>query len=163
MGSRLQRKAGIEDGEDDMFSEYLAINVWDVNAGPVRRWAAHSGETIDWLQDHGCRSASASSSAGTTGVPVATVPRAAAGPSSTGGLAVSYRRIEFAVGNRVDEFIRDGGRVTGVRAGGEELTADAVIVATGGFGANPDHLARHYPSAWVRADLFLHRSRRCPR
>lgn len=51
--SRLQRAAGIEDGEDDLFKEYMAINVWDVSAGPVERWAARSGETVDWLEDHG--------------------------------------------------------------------------------------------------------------
>ena len=36
----------------------------------------------------------------------------------------------------------------------EELTAGAVIVASGGFGANPEYLAEHYPIAWKPGETF---------
>ncbi|NKQ54274.1 FAD-dependent oxidoreductase [Amycolatopsis sp. K13G38] len=153
--SRLQREAGIEDGGDDLFKEYMAINVWDVAAGPVERWAARSGETIDWLADHGVpfyerlifsgddrRPRGHCVNGGGQAIVDALVPRC------------REAGIEFLLGNRVDELVHDNGRVTGVRAGGEELTCGSVIVATGGFGANPEHLAAHYPIAWIPGETF---------
>src|SRR5258707_407982 len=46
--------------------------------------------------------------------------------------------VEFALGNRVDDLIVRDGRAAGVRPRGEELTAHAVIITTGGFGSNPE-------------------------
>lgn len=153
--SRLARAAGIEDAEDDMFKEYMAINVWDVSTGPVERWAARSGQTIDWLEDHGVpffdrlifsgddrRPRGHCVDGGGQAIIDALVPRCRAAG------------IEFALGNRVDELVRQDGRVVGVKAGGEVLTADAVIVATGGFGASPEYMAEHYPIAWVPGETF---------
>jgi len=153
--SRLQRAAGIEDAEDDMFKEYMAINGWDVSAGPVERWAARSGETIDWLQDRGVPFYERLIFSGDDRRPRGHCVEGG-GQAIIDALASRCRKagIEFALGNRVDELIHTDGRVTGVRAGGEDLTAAAVIVATGGFGANPEHLAEHYPIAWVPGETF---------
>lgn len=153
--SRLQRAAGVEDGEDDMFAEYMAINVWDVAAGPVKRWSARSGETIDWLADHGVpfyerlifsgddrRPRGHCVNGGGQAIVDALVPRC------------RDAGIEFALGNRVEELVLRDGRVAGVRAGGEELTCGAVVVASGGFGANPEHLSAHYPIAWIEGETF---------
>lgn len=153
--SRLQRAAGIEDGEDDLFKEYMAINVWDVSAGPVERWAARSGETVDWLEDHGVPFYERLIFSGDDRRPRGHCVDGG-GQAIVDALASRCREadIEFALGNRVEELIRTGGPVTGVRAGGEELTAGAVVVATGGFGANPDYLARYYPIAWIPGETF---------
>jgi succinate dehydrogenase/fumarate reductase flavoprotein subunit len=153
--SRLARAAGIEDAEDDMFKEYMAINVWDVAAGPVERWAAQSGETIDWLQDHGVPFYERLIFSGDDRRPRGHCVEGG-GQALIDALLSRCRGagIEFALGNRVDELVRTHGRVTGVRAGGEELTAGAVIVATGGFGASPELLAQHYAIAWVPGETF---------
>lgn len=153
--SRLQRASGVEDAEDDMFKEYMAINVWDVAAGPVERWAARSGETIDWLEDHGVPFYERLIFSGDDRRPRGHCVEGG-GQAIIDALLGKCREagIEFALGNRVDELIMSGGRVTGVRAGGEELTAEAVVVATGGFGANPDYMARHYEIAWVPGETF---------
>jgi fumarate reductase flavoprotein subunit len=153
--SRLQRAAGIDDGPDDMFKEYMALNVWDVAAGPVERWAARSGETIDWLQDHGVpfyerlifsgddrRPRGHCVEGGGKAIIDALVPRCRAAG------------IQLLTGNRVEELVITDGRVTGVRAGGEELSAGAVVVASGGFGANPEYLAAHYPISWIPGETF---------
>lgn len=150
-GSRRQVEAGIEDRPDDLIHEYLALNGWDVAAGPVRRWAARTGETIDWLEDRG----------------VPFFPRLIFGGDERqarshcidgGGQALvdalqsACRRtgVEILLGTRVSDLLQDDrGRVTGVRAGDDVLTASVVVVATGGFGANGELLARHFPSAWV--------------
>ncbi|KOS58206.1 FAD-dependent oxidoreductase [Rhodococcus rhodochrous] len=153
--SRLQTAAGIEDAEDDMFKEYMAINVWDVSAGPVERWAARSGETIDWLQDNGVPFYERLIYSGDDRRPRGHCVEGG-GQAIVDALVARCREVgvEFALGNRVDELIYTDGRVTGVRSGGEDLTAEAVIVATGGFGANPEYLAQHYPIAWVPGETF---------
>ncbi|HWD03497.1 MAG TPA: FAD-dependent oxidoreductase [Kribbella sp.] len=153
--SRLQREAGIEDGEDDMFAEYLAINVWDVAAGPVKRWAARSGETIDWLADRGVPFYERLIFSGDDRRPRGHCVNGG-GQAIIDALVPGCRDagVEFALGNRVEELVRRDGRVVGVRAGGEELTCGAVIVASGGFGANPEHLAAHYPIAWIKGETF---------
>jgi fumarate reductase flavoprotein subunit len=47
----------------------------------------------------------------------------------------------------VDGLIVVDGRVRGVQSRGEELSSDAVIVTTGGFGANPELVRQHYPDS----------------
>lgn len=153
--SRLQRAGGIEDAEDDMFKEYMAINVWDVAAGPVERWARRSGETVDWLQDHGVPFYERLIFSGDDRRPRGHCVEGG-GQAIVDALVSKCRAagIDFALGNRVDEILRADGRVTGARAGGEELNAAATIVATGGFGANPEYLAAHYPIAWIPGETF---------
>jgi len=153
--SRLQRAAGIEEDEDDLFSDYLAINGWDVAAGPVRRWAARSGETIDWLEDRGVPFCDRLIFSGDDRQPRGHCVDGG-GQAIVDALVKRCRQagVDFALGNRVDELIRRNGRVAGVRAAGETVTAGAVVVATGGFGANPDHLAAYYPLAWLPGETF---------
>jgi succinate dehydrogenase/fumarate reductase flavoprotein subunit len=153
--SRLARAAGIEDDEEDMFKEYMAINIWDVSVGPVERWAARSGETIDWLQDKGVPFYERLIFSGDDRRPRGHCVEGG-GQAIIDALVSKCREagVELAVGNRVDSLIHSGGRVTGVRSGDDELTAGAVIVATGGFGANPEYMAEHYPIAWVPGETF---------
>jgi fumarate reductase flavoprotein subunit len=153
--SRLQRAAGIEEAEDDLFSDYLAINIWDVATGPVRRWAARSGETIDWLEQRGVPFYERLIFSGDDRRPRGHCVDGG-GQAIVDALVSRCREtgVEFVLGNRVDELVRENGRVTGVRSGGETLTAGAVVVATGGFGANPDYLARYYPIAWEEGETF---------
>jgi len=152
-GSALQRAAGIEDSPDDLFHEYLQLQRWDVVAGPVRRFAERSGATIDWLAGHG----------------VPFFPRLIFGgderkPRSHcvdgGGQALvdALRRaceatgVDIALGRRVDRLTTrqnaQGAEVTGAAVGADELTAGAVLIATGGFGASKALLESHFPSAW---------------
>jgi fumarate reductase flavoprotein subunit len=65
------------------------------------------------------------------------------------------RGVEIALGRRVDRLLvadRAGGvhgsaGVQGVAVGDDELAANAVVVTSGGFGANPERLARWFPLA----------------
>jgi predicted Rossmann fold flavoprotein len=45
---------------------------------------------------------------------------------------VKERRVVIHCGQRVDTLIVEGGKIAGVRSGGEEFRADSVILATGG-------------------------------
>ncbi|MGQ4599661.1 FAD-dependent oxidoreductase [Nocardia sp. R6R-6] len=149
-GSRAQRAAGIEDEPEDLVHEYLALNGWDVTAGPVRRWALRTGATIDWLADHGVRFFDRLIFGGDE--------RQARSHCVDGGgqslvdalySAARAAGIEFAFGRRVAQLVVSGGEVVGIESAGETLTADAVVVATGGFGAAPELLRQYFPSAWV--------------
>lgn len=149
-GSRYQQAAGIEDHPDNLFKEYLSLNHWDVATGPVRRFTARSGETVDWLADHGVTFFERLIFGGDE-----RVPRSHCVDGGGQALIAALRSaclnsgIDVALGQRVDSLILDGDRVVGVRVGDEEIRAGAVVLATGGFGANPEKLAKFFPSAWV--------------
>ncbi|MEM1372353.1 MAG: FAD-dependent tricarballylate dehydrogenase TcuA, partial [Pseudomonadota bacterium] len=53
----------------------------------------------------------------------------------------------------VTGLVRDGDRVTGVMVGDEEITADAVILASGGFEANDEMRARYMGDNWKAAKV----------
>lgn len=150
-GSELQRRAGIQDSPEDLVHEYTALNGWDLNTGPVRRWAARTGETIDWLAGHGVRFFERLIFGGDERQPRSHCVDGG-GQALVDALYTSCRElgVEFALGRRVERLQTDNvGHVTGLVSAGEVLTAHAVVVATGGFGANPELLAQHFPSAWV--------------
>ena len=149
-GSGIQRAAGIDDDPADLIHEYLALNGWDVTAGPVRRWARRTGETIDWLASHGVPFFERLIFGGDE--------RNARSHCVDGGgqalvnalqSAARARGVDFALGRRVERLVIDAsGTAVGVEAEGELVTASAIVVATGGFGANAELLAKYFPSAW---------------
>ena len=149
-GSALQSAAGIEDDPDSLVHEYLALNGWDVTREPVRRWARRSGKTIDWLAAHDVPFFERLIFGGDE--------RQARSHCVDGGgealikalhSAALRQGVDFAMGQRITRIVQDDhGAVIGVEAGDERVTATAVVIATGGFGANNDLLARLFPSAW---------------
>lgn len=148
-GSKLQQEAGIVDEPGNLFKEYMSLNHWDVAVGPVQRLTARSGETIDWLAGHGVPFFGRLIFGGEE--------RQARSHCVDGGgqalinalwSACQRRGVDLALGNRVDQLLTEGNSVIGVSSGGESITAAATVVATGGFGANPDLLKRYFPSAW---------------
>ncbi|MGH3626334.1 MAG: FAD-dependent oxidoreductase, partial [Sciscionella sp.] len=149
-GSRLQRAAGIDDDPSHLFAEYMSLNHWDLAVGPVKRFTARSGETIDWLADHGVPFFDRLIFGGEE--------RTARSHCIDGGgqalvnalwSACQQHGVDLALGRRVDRLTTDGAVVTGVASGGEAITAHATVVATGGFGANPERIKAHFPSAWT--------------
>jgi fumarate reductase flavoprotein subunit len=77
-------------------------------------------------------------------------------PPEGGGEAVvqaldaqrSSRGVDLVLDARVDELLRDpAGQVVGVRIGKDDASCGAVVMAAGGFGANPAMYAEHYPDA----------------
>lgn len=149
-GSQLQQKAGIDDDPSDLFKEYMSLNHWDVAAGPVKRLTARSGETIDWLAERGVTFFDRLIFGGDERKPRSHCVDGG-GQSLVNALAAACRGagVDIALGHRVDQLLTDGDTVTGVIAEGETITADAVVIATGGFGANPELLQKYFPSSWT--------------
>ena len=64
--------------------------------------------------------------------------------------------LEVRFGAHVTSLVQDGGRVTGVKIGDdEELTADTVVVASGGVGGNLDIVRREWPEELGEAPEHL--------
>jgi flavocytochrome c len=148
-GSRLQKAEGIEDDVDTFLRDYLVLNQYDVEMGPVTSLTRRAGETIDWLEDHGV--------AFSTSLIFAGVELAKRGHCARGGgqsiidaLQSQCRQkgIDIALGRRVDRLLMEDGVVVGAAVGEDRITASAVVFATGGFGANPEKLAEYFPSVW---------------
>jgi fumarate reductase flavoprotein subunit len=149
-GTPVQAAAGYpDDTADEFFDHYLTFNRWQADPAVARRFCEQATPTMAWLAGLGVEFRPENLyRAGRERVPRTHRP-------TGGGLAIveALHRacrasgVEFALGNRVDDLIVRDGRVTGVRSRGEELTADAVIITTGGFGSNPALVAEHFPDA----------------
>jgi flavocytochrome c len=147
--SRLQKEAGIQDSVEDMLHDYLTFTQYGAEVAPVATLARRSGETIDWLQDHGVPIAAELIKTG--------VERGKRGHAVQGGgqgiidALHRYCRengIEIALGRRVDRLLMRDGAVCGVAVGDDEVTSRSVVVATGGFGANLQKVAEYTPSVY---------------
>ena len=145
----VQRAAGVTDSVERMFSYYMALNQWFVEPALAQRFCAESAPTLEWLIRLGLEyPPEALYRSG-----VDDTPR---GHLCTGGGAAlvaalsaraAERGAEIRFGVRVTELAADGGVVRGVRVGDAVIRAPAVVIATGGFGANADLLRQYFPAA----------------
>ncbi len=151
----LQRRAGIRDSAARMFHHYMTLNQWLVEPAVVRRYCDLSGATFEWLQNLGVnfpRNGLYQSGVGT-------IPRGH--QPEGGGQAVihvldAHRQklgIDMVFDTRVDTLVTNNkGAITGIRSGNVEASAGAVVIATGGFGANDALIKKYYPQAWASGD-----------
>ena len=144
-GTSVQRAAGIVgDSPEAMFDYYAQVNQWRIDPPVVRRLCDEAGAALEWLISLGVV------------FPVKNLTRSgmetvARGhqPDGRGAeiaqmleRAVRARPIDIALGNRVERLLSDG-----VIARGETATANALVIATAGFGQNREMLRRLYPTA----------------
>ncbi len=146
--TRYQRALGIVDDADSLFHDYMQLNQWKVESAVVRRLAELAGPTVEWLGDLGVQFYDQLVFGGDEPLPRVHCP-IGRGQAVVDVLASHCRGagVEIALGQRVDRLLTQDGTVMGVGVGEDTLTAGAVVVATGGFGANPEKLARYFPSA----------------
>ena len=169
-GTRFQRERGIEDSPETLLHEYLAFNRWSVETGVARRLAEESGPTVEWLADRGAGVSDIYFS-GDDRVPRGHVIEGggAAIVACLLSAAQADPRVDLAFGRRVDRLLTagvgggatgggggvgagvggsvGGGVVTGVAVGEDQVTAGAVVLAAGGFGANKDLWPQYLPRA----------------
>jgi fumarate reductase flavoprotein subunit len=148
-GTAVQRAAGFEgDSAQEFYDFFVAVNRWDIEPSIVRRYTTEGAAAIDWLIGHG--------------VPfepevvrgeIERIPRLHRAGGLGAGLAAGLTRvcaergIDIALGTRVNELLVSDGVVSGVRAGDQEVTAGAVVLASGGFANNHELVAEHIPFA----------------
>lgn len=154
-GTSFQREAGVDDSPDAMFEHYMTLNQWLVEPSVVRKYCDLSAPSFEWLQSLGVQfEPDGLYCSGVGSTPRGHVP-VGAGESVVQILDAnrSRRGVDIVLDSRVDQLlIDDSGAVCGIRSGEDEATAGAVILATGGFGANEEMLDKLYPQASANGD-----------
>jgi succinate dehydrogenase/fumarate reductase flavoprotein subunit len=167
-GTRFQRERGIEDGPELLYRHYMTANQWLVQPSVARRLCYDAGPTIEWLNDRGVRIIGLMSS-GEEDRPRGHVTEGGAAiVAALAGQAGKFDRLDVALNSKADRLLAGSGVVNGVAIGGDTVTAGAVVIATGGFAANHELVARWYPQAipqaggqlfhqgtpWAKGDAF---------
>jgi flavocytochrome c len=148
-GTRYQRAQGIHDTPAALFHDYVQLNRWNIDTAVVQRFIERAGETVEWLGDLGVEYHDQLVFGGDEPVPRVHVP-IGRGQAMVDALHTACREadVDIALGRRVDRLITDtNGAVVGVAVDDDLVSCAAVVIATGGFGNNPDKLATHFPSA----------------
>ena len=149
-GTSVQRSRGLEDTPDAMYRYVMTLAGWQADPRIMRVMSDRSGEALEWLISLGAVfPPDYLVKGGVEEIPRAHPSTGVAEPLINGAGAAG---VETGLGIRVEGLLVENGRVTGVRADGTELRAGAVIVATGGFGNNPDLIRRLYPTAAQHGD-----------
>lgn len=146
-GTSTQRAAGIADDAERMFRYIMTFNQWKLEPWLIRRFCEESGPTLEWLIGLGVEFP-------IDGLYVSGVDDTPRGHHTHGSGAVlfehllgaaSARGVGIHSGVRVESLLIEDGRVVGVSAQGGEMRAGAVVLATGGYGANRALLAELNP------------------
>ncbi|MGR3742607.1 MAG: FAD-dependent oxidoreductase [Pseudooceanicola nanhaiensis] len=162
-GTALQTQHGIKDDAEAHLADILRINGGTAREDLLRLTLPRQGATIDWLMELGFDMDPA--------CPAIlhlheayTVARTYWGVD--GGLsvlkairplfeqAIAQPNAELRLNSTVHRLLSEGGRVTGVELeGGEQVTATAVILSTGGYGGNAGMFERLNDRPLVTAAL----------
>lgn len=155
-GTSLQREAGIaDDSAEAMYHYYVTLNQYKLEPALVRRLCEDSGPAFEWLRALGVDFQ-------VDNLYASGVDKMRRGHRATGeGAAIAERLegalsgkpVDTALGTRVDRLLFEQGRVAGIVVDGAPIRSNATVIATGGFGASPEMLARHYPEATRHGDL----------
>jgi fumarate reductase flavoprotein subunit len=154
--TRRQRAAGIEDSTDDHFADVMAIGNQQADAALVRLAVEEAPRTVDWLDDlgfpfapetpaqpdrHEHYSAARTYWAEDRGRSILRTIRPLWDRHVTAG------RIRVLLEHECDDvLVDDDGTVRGVHATGPDgavtVRAPTTVLATGGYGANPEFFER---------------------
>jgi len=154
-GTRFQTAAGINDTPDIHYADTMRGGGNINNPRLVRIMVDNANNAMEWLTSLGVSLSRVSVSGGSTNLrghgPAGGF---AAGPPIVQALEKEARNrgINILLDTRATEIIVDSsGRAVGVRAASKELgdltiTARAVVLAAGGFGANLEMVAQYNPA-----------------
>lgn len=152
----IQKKLGIEDSNEQYFRDTMVGGKNLNDEALVRNMVEHSAETVDWLMSLGADLTDVGKMAGSTN---SRTHRPQGGGAIGAHLVPILHKAALDAGaeirfrNRVVDILEEGGKPAGVRVrasrNGEEyeyeIRAKSIVVATGGFGANPKMLVKFRP------------------
>jgi fumarate reductase flavoprotein subunit len=155
-GTSVQKSAGIEDNPADQFRYYMNVNQHKLEASLVKRLCYESGPVLEWLLSLGVQFRKEDLYiSGVDGIPRG--HRCAGMGAQIAEVlegSLTGKTVEKAYATRVQKLLSDGkGGIEGIVVEGQEIRAGAVILATGGFGANTRLLAELYPEAVKEASM----------
>jgi succinate dehydrogenase/fumarate reductase flavoprotein subunit len=155
-GTSVQAQAGVlDDNADAMFEHYMTLNQWMVDPAVVHQYCQLSAPTFEWLQALGVKFPKE----GVYPSGVSATPRGHQ-PEGGGQEVINvleghrtHKGVDIVLNARVTGLCTDqDGCVTGVEIGQDRATAGAIVLATGGFGANPEMIKQYYPQAAASGD-----------
>ena len=165
--SRIQKELMEELTKEKAFRIMMDYTHWGVDARLVRDYFWKSGNTIDWLEDMGVRfDRPTKYYAGGYATWHVVRPEDGSRPgprAASDMIKVMFRRakelgVQFYLETPATEILVEDNKVVGLRAAGAsgetyEVEAEAVILATGGFGNN-DEMIHAYTGYTYGKDLF---------
>ncbi len=154
-GTSVQRARGVEDSAEAMFLYYMTLNQYQLNPGLIRRLCGLSGPTVEWLIGLGVDyDPELLYDAGLDGTLRGHYPvgRGEQVVQILDKHVSEHPLIDVALSTRTDQLRVKDGRVSGVFAGGHEVSSEMVILAAGGFSANRDLIDRFLPATSIYGD-----------
>ncbi len=149
----VQKQKGIQDTKQSFIDDTMKGGKNINNPELVKVLADKGADTVDWLIALGADLSDVGRLAGATNQRAHRPTGGAAVGSHLVKVlkaAVESRKIEIRTENKVIEILHDNNIVKGVKVqtpdGTYNVNAKAVVIATGGFGANPDLLVKYQPS-----------------
>lgn len=150
--THYQKEQGIEDTVETFIQDTMTGGHDLNNIDLVTKMATESAAAIDWLDSIGAPLPKVSFSGGATNSRI----HAPEDGSGVGAYLVTHFRsvlddmnIEVMYNTTATDIIMDGGKAVGIKANDAEneytINAGAVILATGGFGANMDMICQYRP------------------
>lgn len=150
-GSPLQKEQGIEFDFGTLIAQEMAATQYRVDARLWRDLYDNSGANIEWLLSNGVEFSGEVNDYG-TGAGIVSMHWYKDGKAGVGYVPPMVAKaeelgVEFMYSTRAEHPVMDGGKVTGVLAADKDgktvqINAKAVILATGGFGADTEMLKR---------------------
>lgn len=148
----IQKKLGIQDTNKQFFEDTMKGGHYKNNPELVRNLVEKSAETVDWLVSIGADLTDVGKMAGSTNK---RTHRPQGGNAVGSNLIPALEKAALKAGaeircaSKVLDIIEKDGKAAGVKVSSESseytISANAVIIATGGFGANPQMVISYKP------------------
>ena len=149
-GTETQRAAGVEDTPEAMYRHHMAMQRWQASPALLRTFCEQAAPTLEWLRGLGVGFEVALVQTGMDAIPRGHAPEGGGATIiQTLQWGCRARGLDIALDQRVEQLLVAEGRVSGVRVEGQDVSAHAVVIATGGFGQNGALLREHYPDAVI--------------
>ena len=150
--TKIQKELGIEDTKEQFYADTMKGGYNKNDTALVRKMVDKAAETVDWLMSFGVDLSDVGKMAGSTNKRT----HRPQGGAAVGAHMVSVMEaealkigVDLRKNSKVIDIIKEENKPAGVvvETNGQRYTiaAKAVIIATGGFGANPDMVVKYKP------------------
>ena len=150
--TKIQKELGIEDTKEQFYADTMKGGYNKNDPVLVRKMVDKAAETVDWLMSFGVDLSDVGKMAGSTNKRT----HRPQGGAAVGAHMVSVMEaealkigVDLRKNSKVIDIIKEENKPAGVvvETNGQRYTiaAKAVIIATGGFGANPDMVVKYKP------------------
>lgn len=150
--TKIQKELGIEDTKEQFYADTMKGGYNKNDPALVRKMVDKAAETVDWLMSFGVDLSDVGKMAGSTNKRT----HRPQGGAAVGAHMVSVMEaealkigVDLRKNSKVIDIIKEENKPVGVvvETNGQRYTiaAKAVIIATGGFGANPDMVVKYKP------------------